>query len=191
MIARRPLLLCLVLTAAVSLEPPSEAQSQSPLRWVESTKEATTVTYRLSHPLHTMEAVSKDARIRTEIDVEKKEIRTVSARVDVTTFDSGNSNRDSHAMEVIDSITYPDATFTSSTILDKGDGLVASGKLTFHGVSRDIVANAQAHWKENSLEVEGAFNISLTDFKIERPSLLMIPTSDTLRFSFSASFDLR
>ncbi|HTP12644.1 MAG TPA: YceI family protein, partial [Bacteroidota bacterium] len=43
----------------------------------------------------------------------------MTVRVDVTTFDSGNSNRDSHAMEVVDALTYPDVQFTSTSVVQR------------------------------------------------------------------------
>jgi hypothetical protein len=38
--------------------------------------------------------------------------------------------------------------------------------------------------------VDGSFELSLAAFKIDRPSLLMIPVEDTLSFSFAAVFGL-
>ncbi|HTX19330.1 MAG TPA: YceI family protein, partial [Bacteroidota bacterium] len=112
------------------------------------------------------------------------------ADVDVTTFDSGNSNRDSHAMEVIDAIDYPEASFVSSSVTTVGDSLRISGRMTFHGVTQDIVMMAKPRWSGDSLEVTGEFQLSLTAFKIERPALLMIPVEDALRFTFAAVFGL-
>jgi polyisoprenoid-binding protein YceI len=122
------------------------------------------------------------------MDPASRQIKSVSGQVDVTTFDSGNSNRDSHAMEVIDALTYPQVTFSSTSIEAAGDSLRVSGTLTFHGVSKPIVVAAATRWEQNRLEVEGAFTLSLTEFKIERPSLLMIPVDDTLKFSLKALF---
>jgi hypothetical protein len=155
---------------------------------VESAKEESWTTYRIVHPLHNIEATSKEALYKLEFDPANKVVKSVSAQVDVTTFDSGNSNRNSHAMEVIDAISYPDMTFSSSTITQFGDSLSVSGRLTFHGVTKDIVAGASVKWFPGKLEVLGGFNLSLTAFNIERPSLLMIPVQDTLRFSFGTAF---
>jgi polyisoprenoid-binding protein YceI len=155
---------------------------------VELIKEESSITYRLVHPLHTIEAVSKDASYRLDIDEAKREIRNVSVQVDVTTFDSGNSNRDSHAMEVIDALSFPHVTFSSATITQNGGSVAGVGNLTFHGVTREIVVAAVSKWSQNKLEVRGSFNVSLTAFNIERPSLLMIPVEDTLRFAFAAAF---
>ena len=175
------LALCFLISSAITW-----AQTKQ----VELLKDESSITYRIVHPLHEIEATSKDATYQLEIDPAKKEIVSVSATVDVTTFDSGNSNRDSHAMEVIDAISYPEVSFVSSSVTEIGDSLKVTGKLTFHGVTRDIVAMAASKWSIDKIEVRGSFVLSLTDFKIERPSLLMIPVEDALRFTFAAAWKL-
>lgn len=174
------------LCAALTLVSSSMAQP----KWVDAIKSESSMTYRLVHPLHKIEATSKDVFYRLQVDPVRKEIASVSGRVDVTTYDSGNSSRDSHAMEVIDAISYPEATFTSTAITQSGDSLKVAGKLTFHGVTKDIVIAAASQWSKNKLQVGGAFDVSLTAFNIERPSLLLIPVQDILSFSFTASFGL-
>jgi hypothetical protein len=77
---------------------------------------------------------------------------------------------------------------TMLTLVQNGDSLDVAGKLTFHGITRDILIKSAPTWSESRLRVDGDFAISLTDFKIERPSLLFIPVEDTLRFSFVAVF---
>jgi polyisoprenoid-binding protein YceI len=160
-------------------------------RSIEAIKNISPVTYKLVHPLHEIEATSKDVSIKAVIDPGKEEIKSVSAEVDVMTFDSGNSNRDSHAMEVIDAITYPDVTFAGNTVAQAGDSITVNGKLTFHGVTKDITMLGVTSWSDDSLKVQGRFDITLTGFNIERPSLLMIPVKDTLYFSLMASFAIK
>ena len=151
-------------------------------------KEESSVTYRLVHPLHNVEATSKEMQYRLDVDIATKRIKRVAVQVDVTSFNSGNSNRDSHAMEVIDAITYPDVRFISTTITQTGDSLSVAGKLTFHGVTRDVGIAGVSKWTDEKLVVEGGFQISLEAFEVERPSLLMIPVKDTLSFSIVAAF---
>ncbi len=154
-------------------------------------KNESSVTYTMTHPLHTFDAVSKDVYYRAEIDAVKKEIKKVSAQVDVTTFDSGNSNRDSHAMEVIDAISFPYVTFSSTSVVQSGDSIQVAGKLTFHGVAKDIILKGTAKWTQDRLDVDGKFVLSLTEFKIERPALLLVPVSDDLHFALKAVFALK
>ena len=169
----------LVVNVAVALGQPRIAETLQGESWI---------AYRLVHPLHEIEAKSTSPEYKAELDPTTKEVKTVAAQVDVTTFDSGNSNRDSHAMEVIEALTYPYVEFTSTSITQKGDSLFVTGKLTFHGVTKDITMAGTAQWQPNRLDVHGAFDIGLTEFKIERPSLLMIPVEDKLSFTLAAAF---
>jgi polyisoprenoid-binding protein YceI len=163
-------------------------QGNGESRIVEGLRDESMMTYHLVHPLHKIEAVSNEVEYRVEIDVATKAITMVSAHVDVTSYNSGNSSRDSHAMEVVDALTYPDASFISTAVERQGDSLLVRGQLTFHGVTRDDVIRARVTWSEHRVLVEGAFDISLEAFRVERPSLLLIPVEDTLRFSFTAAF---
>ncbi len=169
---------CLLLAHA-----PAEAQTKGAL-----IKDESRLTYFLSHPLHEVEATSKDVVYRLDVDPANHLIKGVSASVDVTTFDSGNSNRDSHAMEVVDALTYPEASFVSSSVSQNGDSVKVTGNLTFHGVTKEITIPAALKWAANRLDVNGGFEISLTAFKIDRPSLLMIPVSDALKFTIVAAY---
>ena len=155
---------------------------------VQMSKNDSYIVYRLHHPLHNIEATSKSADCRIAIDPAAKTISTVSATVDVTSFDSGNSNRDSHAMEVVEALLFPDATFTSTSVVLSGDSLKASGTMTFHGVTNPLVIPAVVHWLPGKLQVDGNFGLSLTAYKIERPSLLFVPTDDTVKFTLRAVF---
>lgn len=169
----------------------SGALAQS--KFTDAMKDGSTVTYKLVHPLHTIVATSKDVAYRLEYDPATKELKSISAKVDVTSFDSGNSNRDSHAMEVIDAITYPDAAFLSTGITPHGESLTVAGKLTFHGITNDILTVVSPKWSpaKDTVLFSGDFAVSLTAFKIDRPSLLMIPVNDTLWFTLNAAFNLK
>lgn len=172
----------------VLLAPTSFVYSQNVK--IESIKDKSVINYKLSHPLHEVEATSKDAFCILEVDTASKKIKAALVDVGVTTFDSGNSNRDSHAMEVVDAIHYPDAKFLSTSIKYKGDSLFVNGNLTFHGVTKSVTINALQKWNGDKLELDGAFDISLTEFKIKRPSLLLMPVNDDLKFNFQQYFNI-
>jgi polyisoprenoid-binding protein YceI len=70
----------------------------------------------------------------------------VSATIDVTTVDTGQSARDNHLKTdaFFDVAKFPTATFTSTGVAKDGSNLKVSGNLTLHGVTKPVV-----------LEVEG------------------------------------
>ena len=156
----------------------------------EAIKQDSFITYKLTHPLHEVEGTSKESVCLIYADVEKKEIKNVLVEVAVASFNSGNSNRDSHAMEVVNAISLPVAKFLSTKVVQSGDSVKIYGNLTFHGITRDIVVNAFTNWENDKLIVDGNFDISLTDFKVERPSLLLIPVNDNLNFTLKQVFNL-
>jgi|WetSurMetagenome_2_1015567.scaffolds.fasta_scaffold523114_2 polyisoprenoid-binding protein YceI len=160
----------------------------APARTLTSNKNESAVTYRLVHPLHKIEATSKEVSYNVEADETARTVQSVNAEVDVTTFDSGNSNRDSHAMEVIDAIDYPTVEFHSSAIEQKGDSIHVTGALTFHGVTSTVTIPGALEWSEKKLVFHGYFFVSLEAYEIERPSLLMIPVEDALHFTIAAAF---
>jgi hypothetical protein len=157
-------------------------------RIVEALKGESWIAYRLVHPLHVIDAKSTSPVYRVGLDPATKEIKSVAAEVEVMSFNSGNSNRDSHAMEVVDALTYPEVIFTSTAVVQKEDSLFVTGKLTFHGVTKEITMDGTASWQPNRVDVHGAFTIGLTEFKIDRPSLLMIPVEDKLTFTLASAF---
>jgi polyisoprenoid-binding protein YceI len=163
---------------------------QAQVKQLEALKQESSITYHLTHPLHEVESVSKEAYCKIDVDLNKKEIKKVFVQVDVTTFNSGNSNRDSHAMEVIDALSFPDSRFTSSSIIQIGDSLKITGKLIFHGITKDVIIKAITKWSNKKLVVNGNFDISLTAFNVERPSLLLIPVKDILKFDLTQVFNL-
>ncbi len=143
--------------------------------------------YSLSHPLHKVEAICKDFICEVAVN-DAKEIQSVKVSADVMNFDSGNSNRDSHAMEVIDAFTYPEVSFVSDTITTQSNELSVTGKLTFHGVTKPISFSAKAQSQNGRTTVEGKVTIKLEDFKVERPKLALIPTDEFLYISFVVVF---
>lgn len=143
--------------------------------------------YSLSHPLHKIEATTKEFLCEVEVN-DAKEIQSVKVVADVMTFDSGNSNRDSHAMEVIDAFTYPEVSFASDAIKTSGGELTVSGKLSFHGVTKPMTFSARTQSQNGKTIVEGKLTVKLADFKVERPQLALIPTDEFLYISFVVAF---
>jgi polyisoprenoid-binding protein YceI len=167
------------------------ASTVAQVKTLNSIKGESSAMYLLVHPMHEIEATSKDIVYTATFQSETKNIQAVTAVVDVTSFDSQNSSRDSHAMEVIDALSFPEVTFTSSSIIAQGNSLIVAGKLTFHGVTNDVTAIAIPEWGSDKLVIHATMPISLTAFKVERPSLLFIPVHDTLSFKLTAAFPLK
>jgi len=109
----------------------------------------------------------------------------------VQSFDSGDSNRDSHMLETLQAGKFPYVTF-------KGIGKVAAtspggkpasvmlrGELDFHGVKRPVEVPATVEFAgDGSARVQGKLVVSLEAHQVERPSMLAMKLDDDCAITF-------
>ena len=142
-----------------------------------------TMDYTMIHPMHKIRGITRtfDCKVDLSPDTVTSKISVSAA---VRTFDSENSNRDSHAMEVVEAMKYPRVTFESNSVKAEGDGYAVAGNLTFHGQTHPVNFHVTPHFAGKKVEITGGFAINLSDYKVSRPSLLFIPVEDKLTISF-------
>ena len=167
----------LALLALLAFPDPSAAKPY------EAIKGESILTYVLKHPAHTVKGVNRDFRCSVELSDD-----TVSSRIrvgaEVRKFDSGNSNRDSHAMEAIHALKFPRVTFESDSIKPDSDGYLVSGTLTFHGQTRPVAFRVTPETVGDRVRITGSFTVKLSDFGVKRPSLMFIKAEDNLTIRF-------
>jgi polyisoprenoid-binding protein YceI len=168
-----------ILPLAAALVFPASVAARS----YEAIKGESALTYVLKHPAHTVKGVTRDFECAVELSGD-----TVSSKIrvgaQVKTFDSGNSNRDSHAMEAIHALKYPRVSFESDSVRQDGEGYRVSGKLAFHGVTRPVAFRVKPETVGDRVRITGAFTVKLSDFGVKRPSLMFVKTSDDLSIRF-------
>lgn len=64
----------------------------------------------------------------------------VTAEIDVTSFDTGNAQRDEHirSADFLHAAQFPTMTYRSTGLRWDGDELVVDGELTLHGITRAV-----------------------------------------------------
>jgi polyisoprenoid-binding protein YceI len=155
------------------------------------TYEASTssIKYSMVHKLHRWEGVSKDLKVATKWNEQKNEIEQISIVVNVATFNSGLSSRDSHMMEVLDGLSYPRILFSSSSVQYTTDGILVKGKLQFHGVERMIETKVKLEKANRRWVFSGSFPVLLEDYKVERPSLLFVKVDNKIQIDFQVAYN--
>mgnify|MGYP001339396197 CR=1 FL=1 len=151
---------------------------------------ASYIRYEMEHPLHDWDARSTASKCMIVYDEEASRIEAVAVSVPVKSFDSGNSNRDSHALEVLEALKYRNVTFTSTGISENAGQLSIQGNLTFHGVTHPIVIPAMKKTEGGQLKVEGRFEINMKDYEVSPPSLMGFRVKEKIRISFLMVFKL-
>ena len=143
------------------------------------------VTYYGYHLLHDWKGTSNQIGGNFTFESSLKNFDGIIS-IPVKSFDSGNSNRDSNMLVYCKGIKYPDISFRPKEII-KGDNLVTiNGMLEFAGNVQDLTTSANIKAISNtSFTAEGKFDILLSKFDIERPSLLFTKIEDRISIEYT------
>lgn len=140
--------------------------------------EQSTLTYRVSHPLHESEGVSHDARGKGVCHEGQCDFLIA---VPVKSFDSGDSNRDLHMLQAVRGAQFPLVTVRTRLPED------ASSLATIRADLEIQLAGQTAEYKQvplqlakegDNIRITATIPATLSDFKIDRPSLLAIPVKN-------------
>ena len=164
-----------LLIAFLLFAAPALAQTDS--QWV---LERSTLTYHISHPLHQVDGVSHAARGKGVCHAGQCDFLIA---VPVKSFDSGDSNRDLHMLQVVRGGQFPMVTVRTQLPEE------ASRSATIQADLEVQFAGQTTHYKQvplqqvsqgNEARISGTIPSTLTDFKIDPPSLLAIPVKNEI-----------
>jgi polyisoprenoid-binding protein YceI len=146
------------------------------------------VTYAMNHILHSWTGTSHDLNGAVVVGTNGK-IEKVALVTKVSAFDSENSNRDAHMMEVTEALKFPNISFYSTSISESKPGeLDVKGILQFHGVNKEISFKAFTTSGSSANTVKGDFIFLLEDHKIERPSFMLNKVDNEVKINFEVVF---
>jgi hypothetical protein len=142
--------------------------------------EQCTLTYHVSHPLHSADGVSHAARGKGVCHDGQCDFLIA---VPVKSFDSGDSNRDLHMLQVTRGAQFPmvtvrtrlpEAASTSATIHADLEIQFAGQTAEYKQVSFQLVTQG------NETRISGTIPATLSDFEIEPPTLLTMPVKNEI-----------
>jgi len=142
--------------------------------------ERSTLTYHVSHPLHQIDGTSHAARGKGVCNAGECDFLIA---VPVKSFDSGDSNRDLHMLQAARGAQFPlvtvrtrvaEADFGSTTIR-------ADLEIQFAGQTAQFrLVPFQLTKQGAQIQLSGSIPATLSDFKIDPPSLLTIPVKNEI-----------
>ena len=139
-----------------------------------------TLTYHVSHPLHQMDGVSHAARGKGVCHAGQCDFLIAAP---VKSFDSGDSNRDLHMLQVTRGGQFPlvsvrtrlpEAASGSSTIHCDLEIQFAGQTVQYKQVAFQLVTQGK------QIRISGTIPATLSDFKIDPPSLLAVPVKNEM-----------
>ena len=145
------------------------------------------INYTGKHFLHKWSAENKNISGLIEIDSES--ISNIGIVAKVKDFKSGNSSLDSNSYRVLDALRIPNIVFRSSEIVDSLDVIKISGTISFHGIEKDLNVLLDKSTENNTISLAGKFIINLSDFNIERPSLMLQKINNEIEVQINLIFN--
>ena len=147
---------------------------------VEIDLEKSFLSYEGKHPAHSWKGISKDIKGSFIFDKDQPILSSVDLYVPVFSFDSGNSNRDSNMLDVVEDYFYPSVGFTSLSITKEKDQYYINGVIFFHGIKKKMRIPVNFIVENDIIVVDTNFIISLSEHNIKHPSFLTIKIKDKI-----------
>ena len=153
---------------------------------------ASDLTYKVVHTLHTVEGKSIAAKGKGNCDASSCKFLIA---VPVKTFDSGDSNRDLHMIEVTKGALHPMIIANARTPLIKPgetkkllidfDIEFAGKKSVYSQVPFDVESRG-----DKTVSMHGVIPLKMSDFSVERPALLTVPIKDEVPITVNATWQV-
>jgi hypothetical protein len=163
--------------ALLLLPPVRPVLAQTDRQWI---LEESTLSYHVSHPLHQTDGVSHAARGKGVCHAGQCDFLIA---VPVKSFDSGDSNRDLHMLQVTRGAQFPIVSLrTQLREADSASATIhADLEIQFTGqTAKYMQVPFQLMTQGNQIRISGTIPATLTDFKIDPPSLLALPVRNEI-----------
>ena len=145
------------------------------------------INYAGKHFLHKWSAENNN--ISGLIQIEDESISDIGIVAKVSDFKSGNSNLDSNSLRVLDALKFPNVIFKSTTISQVNGQIAIKGVMNFHGIEKDVSIIAEIAQLDEVTQLSGEFSVYLTEFLVDRPSLLTRKIDDEIKLEFELYFN--
>ena len=147
------------------------------------------ISYDGEHFLHSWSG--KNDKIRGVIieNTEEDKFKQIALAMFAKDFDSGNGNRDSNMMELLEVINFPKIEYYSNKISLVKDKISFSGNLNFQGISKDLSVNSEIKKTDNKIILSGEFRVSLVDHDVQLPTFMMRSIEEDILIKYQLLFN--
>lgn len=144
------------------------------------------ISYQGKHILHDWVGINNN--VKGILVIEDAKASKIAISASVKDFDSGNSSRDSHALELIESLIYPKITFFSDELIQLDENINMLGVINFHGIEKQIKVTGRINM-EKPISLSGKFVLSPSEFKVKLPSFMLSKMEDNIEIKFQLNFN--
>lgn len=168
--------ICLLLIGSfVSVQ--AQAPAQLKRTWTLDTDQSQ-MTYTGTHLLHKWSGTNQ--KVVGLLKTENDNVTTIAVSAKVADFDSGNENRDAHALELLEVFDHPNVRFLATESVRDGANIMFDGNLQFRGVTLPLSCTLSIDATTSVIVITGTLTVKPTLFAMPLPSFLLKDIDDAL-----------
>jgi polyisoprenoid-binding protein YceI len=170
--------------------------------WQVSDNGSSYVGYRVKEQLASLtspnEAVGRSKAVTGTMQVAGDTVEQVKIEADLTQLTSDEDRRDNAIRQRgLESERFPTATLELTEPIQLGSAPVEGqavrgegrGRLTVHGVTREVDLDLQGRWSGDTIQVVGQLPVKMSDYQIEPPRFgPVVAIEDSLNVDFNLVF---
>jgi len=143
------------------------------------------ITYSGEHVLHEWEGSNQKLYGRALLDKTSLVFNELAILAYVRDFDSKNSGRDAHSLEVLEALRFPEIKFYAESFELIKDSLSINGVFEFHGKKFNKQIMSSIIFDKNEIHLKGTFDLIPSDFGISLPAFMLVKMMDLLEIRYS------
>lgn len=130
--------------------------------------------------------------LHADITMQDNDITSIRGKfwVEAALFTSDKKDRDEHMYKEMQTDKFSLATYTVKNVkkTERNDGYTLEGELDFHGVKKELDADAKISLKDGTLVLEADTKILVSDYGIEMPCMVFMCVRDQVDLHVKAEF---
>ena len=101
---------------------------------------------------------------------------------------SDNTDRDEHMYEAINSMKFPQATYTITKVAQGAKSYKIDGILNFHGMKKPLSIDANIMQKGDNVHFSGKSSFLMSNYGVKPPKLLFLTVRDQVDLTIDVDF---
>lgn len=134
-----------------------------------------------------IDPISKEIQSRLSIEDTMESIRGVIA-IESLSLKSQKNDRDEHMYELLHAKAHPIVSFRIDEVSKVEEKYQIKGHLTLNGISKEVTSLATISDDTKNIVLNGAFDITLTQFNMEPPTMFFLTVRDQIDITYNLSY---
>lgn len=129
--------------------------------------------------------------ITSHLTIDNHDITSLKGSVEVSLveFKSDNEDRDAHMIEVLNTQTYTQTTYTVTSVTPAENGqYTIQGTLNLHGVTKPISLTGTVTTNNDQLTIHASTSFKMSEFGITPPKLLFLTVRDQVDMTVDTTY---